>query len=86
MRTLELLRSLETSMGAEAAQSLVEFVDSRIKEEIGNNTATRNDLANLKTELIKEMKTDKVDLIKWMFIFWVGQIAIIMALFKFFMK
>jgi hypothetical protein len=57
----------------------VEFVEqkvqSQLKEEM-NSFATKEDIHLL------ELKIEKVrsDLIKWMFVFWVGQISITLAL------
>jgi hypothetical protein len=84
MNTLVLFKSLEAKFGNEVAQNLVEFIDCRVKEEVSERTATKRDIADLKTELIKEMKTDKVELIKWMFIFWVGQVAVTITMIKLF--
>jgi hypothetical protein len=42
--------------------------------------ATKEDMANLRAEL----KADKAEMIKWMFIFWASQLAAIFAFLKFF--
>ena len=68
---------------------------SELKEDISNLRAElKEDIANLRTEfkedisnLRAELKEDKAEIIKWMFIFWVGQvISITGILFAFFKK
>jgi len=57
----------------EKARKFVDYVEetgqTRIEKEI-KNLATKEDL-------VREIATTKVDIIKWMFIFWVGQVAVI---------
>ena len=51
---------------------MVTFVKSEVKAEFDNKReilSTKEDLANV-----------KADIIKWMFIFWIGQIGVIIAL------
>jgi hypothetical protein len=63
-------------------------------EEWKNEFATKDDLYNLRTELKEDIKNVEVklevriakahaDLIKWMFIFWIGQLASFIAIAKF---
>jgi len=44
-----------------------------------NDFATKEDLANLKVEMERGFK----DQLKWMFIFWIGQLASFIAIAKF---
>ena len=58
-------------------------VNERITQEIGNiNERITKEIGELKTEIAK----NKSELIKWMFIFWIGQtgviVGVIIALFK----
>lgn len=74
---IQLFNILKERIGEKEAQSLVEFVESRVEKEFEKNKdhlATKKDIAE-----------SKADMIKWMFIFWIGQIAAIMALIKFMM-
>ncbi len=64
---IELYELLKSKMGEREAQSLVEYVKSSVKAEYEakkDTLATKEDLANV-----------KADLIKWMFAFWIGSIA-----------
>ena len=57
----------------ELAENLTTFIESKIKDELENKTqtfATKEDLANA-----------KVDLIKWMFAFWITTTLMIIGLY-----
>jgi len=77
--TIDLYNILRSKIGESEAKTLVEFVEqkvqSQLKEEM-NSFATKEDIHLL------ELKIEKVrsDLIKWMFIFWVGQMSITLAM------
>jgi hypothetical protein len=46
--------------------------------------ATKEDLANLKTELMVQIEKTRSDIIKWMFLFWIGQLASLVAILQIF--
>ncbi len=46
--------------------------------------ATKEDLSKLRAELIKLVSDTKAEIIKWMFIFWIGQVAVFVAFLKLF--
>lgn len=82
---IDLYDILRLKIGESEAKTLVEFVEQKVKSELKedmNSFATKEDVHLL------ELKIEKVrsDLIRWMFIFWIGQvsvtIALIMLLFK----
>ena len=79
--TIDLYNILRSKIGESEAKTLVEFVEqkvqSQLKEEM-DSFATKKDIHLL------ELKIEKVrsDLIKWMFVFWVGQTGLIIALLK----
>ncbi|MDQ6763725.1 MAG: hypothetical protein M3015_14005 [Bacteroidota bacterium] len=65
-------------MDEEEAESLVEFVDAKLKENTNADLkilATRRDFANTKAELIK-----------WMFIFWMAQVVVTFGFILLFLK
>jgi len=83
--TIDLYNILRSKIGESEAKTLVEFVEQKVQTQLKedmNSFATKEDVHLL------ELKIEKVrsDLIKWMFIFWIGQvsvtIALIMLLFK----
>ncbi|WP_262246206.1 hypothetical protein [Parapedobacter soli] len=58
---------LSNKLGRESAENLTTYIEEKIKDEVGDKTkilATKADLAETKSEVIK-----------WMFIFWIGPIA-----------
>lgn len=65
-----------------------EFV-SRIEQTLDNKFETKKDILATKNdiaEIKKEIAETKAEIIKWMFIFWVGQILALIAIFNFMMK
>jgi vacuolar-type H+-ATPase subunit E/Vma4 len=56
-----------------------------VKQEITNlRSELKQEIAALRTELKVDIATAKADMIKWMFIFWIGQLAAFIAIAKFF--
>jgi len=53
------------------------------KEDI---SATKDDIAKFKYDLSKEIGSVKADTIKWMFIFWIGQVGATLAIVFLFLK
>ena len=47
-----------------------------------NDFATKEDIAKLEGKLETKMAENKADIIKWMFIFWIGQLASVIAIVK----
>jgi hypothetical protein len=69
---------LSTKLGKETAENLTNFIDNKISHELESKTtifATKEDLAKLESRLIK-----------WMFSFWIGQIAVIFGLILLYLK
>jgi hypothetical protein len=73
---IQLCQILKEKIGEKEAQSLIEFVETKIEKGFDakkDSLATKEDLANVRS-----------DVIKWMFIFWVGQLAAMIAIVKLF--
>jgi len=69
---------LTAKMGREAAENLTTYIEEKIRDEYNNKSqllATKVDLANT-----------KADIIKWVFIFWLGQIGVTFGFILFFLK
>jgi hypothetical protein len=74
----KLYNLLTLKMGKEAAENLTSYVEEKINEEFNNKQqvfATKEDLANSKT-----------DIFKWMFVFWIGQICATFGFILLFLK
>jgi len=68
---------------SEAIESALETNNSALLDKVATKADLQSEVSNLRIEM-REMKAE---LIKWMFIFWVGQFASITAvLFLFFKK
>jgi aromatic ring hydroxylase len=69
---------LSLKVGRETAEELTSFIEEKVKEETDNKTrglTTKEDLANATTGTIK-----------WMFVFWVGQMAATFGFILLFLK
>lgn len=79
---ITLFNTLKEKLGESIVQTVVEGIKSAVKEEFDNKKdllATKQDLAEMRVEM-REMKAE---LIKWMFIFWIGQLVSFIAIAKF---
>jgi hypothetical protein len=71
--TLELYEQLKPKLGDAEARSLLEFIETTVIQK----AATKDDLALLEQRLKLEMAELRSDLIKWMFGFWIGNVAVL---------
>lgn len=70
--SIEMFTILKGKLGESEAKALTEYVESKVERSIEKEKdviATKVDLAETKS-----------DIIKWMFIFWIGQIAVTLAI------
>jgi ribosomal protein S17E len=80
---------LSTKVGKETTENLTSYIEDKIKDDFQDNLkilATREDLANLKGELKTDIASSKTEVIKWMFIFWIGQLAATFGFILLFLK
>ena len=87
-------RPLKEKLGDEAVDALVRLINQGQSEQKNNvlefveekfERRLSEEIAKLDTRLTKEIVNTRADLIKWMFIFWVGQVGFILGmLFAFF--
>jgi hypothetical protein len=83
--TARLYQLLSEKLGNDTTEAMFKYIDNKTERSVENTIqtlATKDDLAIVR----KEIGESKVDVIKWMFIFWVGQfggtVAVIMLLLK----
>jgi len=83
--TARLYQLLSDKLGNDTTEAMFKYIDNKTERSVENSIqtlATKEDLAIIR----KEIGESKVDLVKWMFIFWVGQFgataAVIMLLLK----
>jgi hypothetical protein len=82
---------LTEKVGKETAEKLTVYIEEKIKDEAQTQSgilATKQDIADLRKDLATiELKlSEKIgdtrsDMIKWMFIFWIGQVLAFLDLF-----
>ena len=72
---IQLFQILKAKLGEREAEQLVSYVKGEVKNEFENKKdilATKEDVFLVKQDL----HDTKAELIKWMFLFWVGQVAV----------
>ena len=81
--------TLRTKLGEDGTRELIELLNQtakNIKESLEEKTSDKSEqtksgiekqILELKAELKTEIAHTRADLIKWMFIFWIGQVAVI---------
>jgi len=80
---IKLYELLKAKIGIDEAEAFIEILEQKVDkkfDEAKESLATKTDIANLCVEI----KDTKAGLIKWMFIFWIGQFASFIAVAKFF--
>ncbi len=83
MSTIELkaYEIFKSKLGEKEAETLIEYFDSKTDKKISDKKdvfATKEDVAHLK----ETMANLKAEIIKWMFIFWIGQLGALVAIIK----
>ncbi|RDV80738.1 hypothetical protein DXX99_10420 [Ammonifex thiophilus] len=76
--------TLRERLGEQGSKELVEVLNQAarsLRESINESTVERIErrIAETKTEIVKEIANAKADLLKWMFVFWVGQVLAIIG-------
>lgn len=97
---LEVYEIFKNRFTEKEAAKVIEYFEAKAEEKIGQKKdvfMTKNDKTELielvkedKVELISRIESPRTDAIKWMFIFWVGELAaitgILFALFNVYLK
>lgn len=89
---IELYEILKTKLGEKEAKTLVEYIEAKVGKELEEKKdilATKEDINGLKIEIEKvrtEMEKTRSDIIKWMFLFWIGQVASLFAILQIFFR
>ena len=80
---------LTAKVGRESAENLTSYIEEKIKDEVDNklqSLATKEDLTRSISSLDIKISETKSDLIRWMFIFWMGQIGATFGFILLFLK
>jgi hypothetical protein len=76
---------VSVKLGKETAENLTTFIEEKIKCEVDTKTsilATKEDVARAETKI----EASKAELLRWMFVFWIGQVAAMFGLIVLFLK
>jgi len=83
--TARLYQLLSEKLGNDTTEAMFKYIDNKTERSVETtikSLATKDDIGQLR----KEMTDNKTEMIKWMFIFWVGQftatVAVIMLILK----
>lgn len=69
-------------LGKETAENLTTFIEEKIRSEVD----TKASILATKEDLAREVGNSKAEVIKWMFIFWVGQVVVTFGFVLLFLK
>ena len=86
---IKLYDLLTAKVGRESAENLTSYIEEKIKDEVDNklqSLATKEDLTRSISSLDIKISETKSDLIRWMFIFWMGQIGATFGFILLFLK
>jgi hypothetical protein len=85
--------ALKGMLGEDKARQVVQGIKTQVTDEIEvhkSTLATKEDLAKLEGKLSTAIEASKAEMIKWMFIFWLGSVGtlagLMFALFHAYMK
>lgn len=83
MPVINVSKILREKLGEEGVNALLETINAAVNNFNVNLNflATKEDIANLEVNLTKEIADVKTHNIKWSFVFWVGQMAVMMGFF-----
>lgn len=84
---LHVPEALRQKLGEDGTKELIALIEQAAKglrENIGETAAERLErrIAETKAEIKADMANLKAELIKWMFVFWLGQMAAVYTLLK----
>lgn len=77
--SIEMYNILKIKLGEKEAKALTEYVESHVEKSFEKEIyrlATKEDVLKLDVKL----SDTKSEIIKWMFIFWIGQVAVTLAI------
>jgi hypothetical protein len=80
-------RSVEATIKTLVTKDDLHKAVSLAKDDLHNAVSVlKDDIATIKSDLQKSISESKADNIKWMFIFWIGQMAAMMSIILLFIK
>ena len=83
--TARLYQLMTEKLGNDTTEGMFKYIDNKTERSVEasiKSLATKDDIGQLR----KEMAENKVETIKWMFIFWIGQIGATLAIVFLYLK
>jgi len=83
--TARLYKLLSDKLGSDTTEAMFKYIDNKTERSVEatiKTLATKEDIANVR----KEASENKSETIKWMFIFWIGQVAATLAIITLYLK
>ena len=80
---IKLFELLKAKIGEKEAEAFIDILEKRVDkkfEDAKDTLATKEDIANVEIKLANT----KAEIIKWMFIFWIGQVAVVAGMLAYF--
>jgi uncharacterized protein YjdB len=77
--TAQLYKLLSNKLGDDTTEAMFKYIDNKTERSVEatiKTLATKDDIANVRKE-IGEAKTENI---KWMFIFWIGNVGAMLAI------
>ena len=77
--TARLYKLLTDKLGSDTTEAMFKYIDNKTERSVEatiKTLATKEDVAKVKYDLSKEISNS----VKWMFIFWIGQVAAMLAI------
>jgi len=87
--------ALRTRLGDDGTFGLIEVLETERKEVSEHVLATATDrferrmaeeFAQFRKEIVQELGNTRVDMLKWSFLFWIGQVAAVAGLISFMLR
>jgi hypothetical protein len=83
--TARLYKLLSEKLGSDTAEAMFKYIDNKTERSVEasiKTLATKEDLAKVKDDVSQEISNS----VKWMFIFWIGQVGATIAIVFLFLK
>lgn len=83
--TARLYQLLSDKLGNDTTEAMFKYIDNKTERAVENRVqtlATKDDIAKVKYHLSEKISNS----VKWMFIFWIGQVGATLAILALFLK
>jgi glycine/D-amino acid oxidase-like deaminating enzyme len=83
--TAQLYKLLTEKLGGDTTEAMFKYIDNKTERSVEatiKTLATKDDIVGVR----KEIGEIKADTIKWMFIFWIGQVGAMLGIALLFLK